>query len=76
MSSLPLNPLEITLKANKGSTVVILDKYDYIRKMLDHLHNSGSYKKLNKNHLKKGGERLIDIKIIQLYIQARGRRRG
>ena len=25
---------------------------------------------------KKGGERLIDIKIIQLYIQARGRRRG
>lgn len=33
--------------------MVILDKYDYHRKMLDHLHNSRSYRKLNKDPLKK-----------------------
>ena len=41
----------VDFKVEKG--VVILDKDDYCRKMLDHLHNSGSYRKLNKDPLKK-----------------------
>ncbi len=43
----------LVLKADKGGATVILKKDDYRRKMLDHLHNSGSYKKLAKNPLKK-----------------------
>jgi hypothetical protein len=30
-----------------------MNKIDYIDKMIDHLNNSGSYKKLNKNPLNK-----------------------
>ena len=30
-----------------------MDRVDYCSKMLDHLHNSGSYKNLPKNHLNK-----------------------
>ena len=41
------------LKPNKGGSLVILDKDDYHRNMLDHLHNSGSYRELNKDPLKK-----------------------
>ena len=33
--------------------MVVFDKYDYHSKMLDHLHNSGSYRKLNKDPQKK-----------------------
>eukprot|EP00253_Pinus_taeda_P003009 PITA_03009 len=43
----------IVLKADKGGAVVILDRKDYRNKMLDHLCNSGSYKKLSKNPLKR-----------------------
>lgn len=43
----------VVLKADKGGATVILNKDDYRRKMLDHLHNSGSCKKLPKNPLKK-----------------------
>lgn len=43
----------VVLKDNKGGTAVILNKEDYHMNMLDHLHNSGSYKKLPKNPLKK-----------------------
>ena len=43
----------MVLKADKGGAAVILDRKDYRDKMLDHLCNSGSYKKLSKNPLKK-----------------------
>jgi len=43
----------VVLKADKGGAAVLLDRSDYRNKMLDHLCNSGSYKKLSKNPLKK-----------------------
>ena len=43
----------VILKEDKGGAAVILDKEDYWKKMLDHLNNSGSYRKLDKNPLKK-----------------------
>eukprot|EP00253_Pinus_taeda_P030797 PITA_30797 len=43
----------MVLKEDKGGAVVLLDRSDYRNKMLDHLCNSGSYKKLSKNPLKK-----------------------
>jgi len=51
LKSLNHNKDIIVLKVDKGGVVVILDKEDYRRKMLDHLFNNGSYKKLNKNPL-------------------------
>lgn len=53
LKSLNDNNNIIVLKVDKGGVVVILDKDDYRRKMLDHLHNSGSYRKLKKDPLKK-----------------------
>ena len=43
----------VVLKANKGGVAAILDKEDYRKKMLDHLCNTRSYKKLNNNPLKR-----------------------
>lgn len=43
----------IVLKTDKGGATVILKREDYWNKMLDHLCNSGSYRKLAKNPLKK-----------------------
>lgn len=40
------------LKCDKGGVVVILDREEYHRKILDHLCNSGSYKNNSKNPLK------------------------
>lgn len=42
----------VLLKADKGGAIVILDKSDYVNKMIDHLSNSGCYVKLKKNPLK------------------------
>lgn len=47
------NNNDIVVQNNdKGVVVGILKKYDYQRKMLDHLYNSGSFRNLNKNLLK------------------------
>lgn len=46
------NPNIIILKVDKGGAVVILDKSDYVNKIIDHLSNSGCYVKLNKNLIK------------------------
>ena len=43
----------VVLKMDKGGAAVILDREDYRNKMLDHLCNSGSYKKISKNPLKR-----------------------
>lgn len=40
------------LKADKGGATVIMKKFDYNEIFLDHLNNSGCYKKHNKNPLK------------------------
>jgi len=53
LRSLNQNNDIVVLKSDKGWATVILNKADYRNKMLDHLHNSGSYKKLPKNPLKK-----------------------
>lgn len=53
LRSLNQNEDIVVLKADKGGATIILDREDYRKKMLDHLHNSGSYKKLAKNPLKK-----------------------
>ena len=53
LKSLNQNQDIVVLKADKGGATVILNKDDYCKNMLDHLHNSGSYKKLPKNPLKK-----------------------
>lgn len=43
----------VVLKYDKFGVVVILNKEDYRRKILDHLCNNGSYMNLNKNPLKR-----------------------
>lgn len=53
LRSLNQNNDIVVLKTDKGRVTVILNKVYYRSKMLDHLHNSGSYKKLPKNPLKK-----------------------
>ena len=53
LKSLNNNKDIVVLKADKGGATVILNREDYRMKMLDHLENSGSYKKLAKNPLKK-----------------------
>ena len=53
LKSLNNNHNIVVLKADKGGATVILNKDDYHNKMLDHLLNSRSYKKLDKNPLKK-----------------------
>ena len=53
LKSLNNNKDIVLLKADKGGAAIILNKEDYRKKMLDHLENSGSYKKLSKNPLKK-----------------------
>jgi len=52
LKSLKDNPDIFILKVDKGGAVVILDKPDYIHKMVDHLSSSGSYIKLKKNPIK------------------------
>lgn len=46
------NPMKnddiVIVKVGKGNAVVILDKQDYVTKMLDHLSNGGSYRTLPK----------------------------
>ena len=53
LKSLKNNHDIVVLKADKGGATVILKKEDYHNKMLDHLLNRGSYKKIAKNPLKK-----------------------
>ena len=53
LKSLNQNKDIVVLKADKGGAAVILNRDDYRMKMLDHLQNSGSYKKLPNNPLKK-----------------------
>jgi hypothetical protein len=53
LKSLNNNKNLVVLKADKGGAIVVMNKENYIEKMLDHLNNSGSYKKLNKNPLNK-----------------------
>lgn len=53
LKSLNQNNAIVVLRADKGGATVILNKDDYRKKMFDHLYNSGSYKKLPKNPLKK-----------------------
>lgn len=53
LKSLNQNENIVVIKADKGGATVILNKDDYRKTMLDHLHNSGSYKKLPKNLMKK-----------------------
>ena len=47
------NPNVVVLEADKGEWVVTLDRDDYRRKMLDHSCQSGSYRNLIKNPVKK-----------------------
>jgi len=49
LKSLRDNPDIVILRADKGGVVVILDKSDYVHKMVDHLFSSGSYIRLKKN---------------------------
>jgi hypothetical protein len=51
LKSLNNNRNLVVLKVDKGGAVVIMNKDNYIGKMLDHLNSNGSYKKLNKNLL-------------------------
>jgi hypothetical protein len=37
------------LKVDKGNATVVLNTLDYVEKMMDHLTNNGSYKKLEKD---------------------------
>lgn len=53
LKSLNNNMDIVVLKADKGGFVVILDKEDYRKKMLDNLLNSRSYRKLSKGPMKK-----------------------
>lgn len=67
----PLNQNKdiIVPKGDKGGSFVILNRVDYCNKMLDHLHNSGSYKKVPKNHLKKVAKNVaLSIKSISSVI--------
>jgi hypothetical protein len=43
----------VILKADKGGAIVLMNLSDYNRKMNEHLTQSGSYKKLNCNPIKK-----------------------
>lgn len=43
----------ITLKFDKGGAMVVMDNNYYIEKMHDHLDNSGCYKKLGRNPIKR-----------------------
>ena len=52
LKTLRNNPDIVILKADKGGAIVIMDKSDYVSKMVDHLSNSGSYVKLKINPLK------------------------
>jgi len=52
LKSLRDNPDIVVLKADIGGAVVILDKLDYIHKMMDHVSSSGSYIMLKKNPIK------------------------
>ena len=49
LKNLRCNDKIVILKANKGGATVVMEKEEYNNKMRDHLHNIGSYKKLNKN---------------------------
>lgn len=49
LKSLRNNNDIVILKADKGGATVVMDHGNYINKMKDHLYNSGSYKKLEKN---------------------------
>lgn len=51
LKTLHSNPDIVMLKADKGEASIIMNKSDYIEKMLDHLNNNGCYRKLNKNPL-------------------------
>ena len=42
----------VILKVEKCGAIVIMDKSDYVSKMVDHLSNSGCYIKLKNNPLK------------------------
>jgi len=53
LKSLNNNLDVVVLKEDKGGGVVILDRDDYRKKMLDPLCNNGSYINLNKNPIKK-----------------------
>ena len=46
------NPYIVIIKADKGGAIIILDKSNYVNKMIDHVSNNGSYIKLNKNPIK------------------------
>ena len=39
----------IILKANKGNATVVMNTYDYHRKMIEHMTMSGGYKKVEKD---------------------------
>lgn len=53
LKSLRDNNDNVILKADKGSVAVVMNDGEYINKMKDHLYNSGSYKKLEKNPISK-----------------------
>ena len=68
LKALNNDPGVVVLKADKGGVAVILDKNDYQRKMLDHLLNSGRYRKLNKNPIKKSRMRLLMLLILVISL--------
>jgi hypothetical protein len=43
----------VILRADKGGAIVLMNLNDYNRKMNEHLSQSGSYRKLNCNPIKK-----------------------
>ena len=60
------NPTLIINKANKGSTIVVQDRRDYIAKAMKHLADPNTYKKLQENITHKLKE-VITAKLEILY---------
>lgn len=53
LKTLNQNPNIVILKADKGGVIVIMNKKDYDKNMLDHLNNNGCYTILKKNPIGK-----------------------
>ena len=48
LNNLKRNKKLIILNEDKGNATVIMDRFEYDKKMEEHLNNSGCYKILNK----------------------------
>ena len=60
------NPTLIINKADKGSTIVVQDRSDYITDAMKHLNDQTTYKQLNENTTHKL-KNLISLKLESLF---------